>query len=117
MPPFIPNKFMYEKYAKECDEGDSDETKRWKAFSYACREMMKDKMKVAYCDQPIRDKMAYTAFMQGKTNEVKLEGGEEVFRAEEVFPSLFKKKEKTPLKKETNEFEAEIFDEESKPIN
>jgi hypothetical protein len=63
MPPFIPNKWMFDKYKEKCDEKDDETTKRWKCFSFACRDMMKDQMKVELCDHPIRDKLAYTAFL------------------------------------------------------
>jgi hypothetical protein len=44
MPPFIPNKYMYDKYVGQCDEKDDEDTKRWKAFSFATRDIMKDHM-------------------------------------------------------------------------
>jgi hypothetical protein len=44
MPPFIPNRYMYENYVDQCPKTDDEDTKRWKAFSFATRHMMKDHM-------------------------------------------------------------------------
>jgi len=57
LPPFVPNDFMYKEHIGK--EGDEP----WTAFSWATRDLLCTMGGWGKIDQPVREKLAYQAFM------------------------------------------------------
>jgi hypothetical protein len=57
LPSFCPNDFFYSKHRKE---GEED----WEVFARVIRELMHSEGDLRYCDDRLRDKILYEAYMQ-----------------------------------------------------
>jgi hypothetical protein len=96
---------MYNKYAGE--EGQE----RWSAFACASRKLLCKYGNWKPCDQPVREKLAYQAFLQGETDEIKVNG--KIYFADQVF-SKDGYKDQYDVKEDLNE--APEVNEKSSPM-
>jgi hypothetical protein len=67
LPPFLPNEYLLKTHA---DKGKTD----WEIFAWAVRDSMANAGKFKLIDTDSRDKQVYKDFMNGKTDEINVNG-------------------------------------------